>query len=58
VVAAFEAILAGAPEDYRLGRGPLFTLHAVGESDAIESDEQLPATVRSGSAPAAVASFA
>jgi putative nucleotidyltransferase with HDIG domain len=58
VVAAFEAILAGASEDYRLGRGPLFTLHAVGESDAIESDEQLPATVRSGSAPAAVASFA
>jgi putative nucleotidyltransferase with HDIG domain len=58
VVAAFEAILAGGSEDYRLGRGPLFTLHAVGESDAIESAEQLLATARSGSAPAAVASFA
>jgi HD-GYP domain-containing protein (c-di-GMP phosphodiesterase class II) len=29
VVAAFEAILAGADEDYRLGRGPEFHLLAV-----------------------------
>jgi putative two-component system response regulator len=58
VVAAFEAILAGASEDYRLGRGPLFTLDAVGDSEATESAEELLAIARSGSAPAAVASFA
>ena len=33
VVAAFEAILAGAAEDYRVGRGPSFTFHAVSGAD-------------------------
>src|SRR6185437_2152670 len=28
VVAAFEAILAGASEEYRTGRGPAFVLHS------------------------------
>ena len=31
VVAAFEAILAGADEDYRLARGPTFELVSAGE---------------------------
>ena len=35
VVAAFEAILAGASEDYRLGRGPHFT------RDSPESNDQI-----------------
>ena len=33
VVAAFEAILAGASEDYRLGRGPAFVLHSFAGRD-------------------------
>jgi hypothetical protein len=37
VVAAFEAILAGASEDYRLGRGPAFVLHSFGGEDVTES---------------------
>jgi putative nucleotidyltransferase with HDIG domain len=38
VVAAFEAILASAAEDYRLGRGPEFTLYAFGHA---HTDEQV-----------------
>ncbi|HEY5059874.1 MAG TPA: HD-GYP domain-containing protein, partial [Gaiellaceae bacterium] len=38
VVAAFEAILAGAPEEYRLGRGPDFALHSFESEDAPEFD--------------------
>jgi hypothetical protein len=34
VVAAFEAILAGATEDYRLGRGPAFIFNSFGGEDA------------------------
>ena len=38
VVAAFEAILAGAPEDYRLGRGREFGLPSFGLVDAVDHD--------------------
>lgn len=38
VVAAFEAILAGAPEDYRLGRGPEFDLHSFESEELPETD--------------------
>ena len=39
VVAAFEAILAMAPESYRLGRGSLFDLHPTASSRAgLEAD--------------------
>lgn len=38
VVAAFEAILAGAPEEYRLGRGPEFDLHSFEPEDVSEPD--------------------
>jgi putative nucleotidyltransferase with HDIG domain len=42
VVAAFEAILAGASENYRLGRGPAFVLHSFAGEDVTESlDEKL-----------------
>jgi putative nucleotidyltransferase with HDIG domain len=34
VVAAFEAILAGATESYRLGQGPAFIFHSFGGEDA------------------------
>jgi putative nucleotidyltransferase with HDIG domain len=34
VVAAFEAILAGASEDYRQGQGPAFAFHSVGGEEA------------------------
>jgi putative nucleotidyltransferase with HDIG domain len=37
VVAAFEAILAGASEDYRLGRGSAFILHSFGGEHVTES---------------------
>jgi putative nucleotidyltransferase with HDIG domain len=36
VVAAFEAILAAASEDYRLGKGPEFFLHAFGLAERVE----------------------
>lgn len=35
VVAAFEAILAGADEDYRLGRGPQFVLEGAMSRDTV-----------------------
>jgi putative nucleotidyltransferase with HDIG domain len=38
VVAAFEAILAGASEDYRVARGVKFTLSSADSDDAVESD--------------------
>ena len=41
IVAAFEAILAGASEDYRTGKGPEFTLdaqdHYSGQQSAAEA---------------------
>jgi putative nucleotidyltransferase with HDIG domain len=37
VVAAFEAILAGASEDYRLGRGPEFELAAFAPQEDVEA---------------------
>jgi putative nucleotidyltransferase with HDIG domain len=44
VVAAFEAILAGAPEDYRLGRGPRFLLDpASDESQNVAASTALTA---------------
>ena len=42
VVAAFEAILAGASEDYRLGRGREFTLQSFGPVQAVEHDVSRP----------------
>ena len=42
VVAAFEAILAGASEDYRVGRGPEFTLQSFGPIEAVERDLSRP----------------
>jgi putative nucleotidyltransferase with HDIG domain len=36
VVAAFEAILAGASEDYRLGKGSEFFLHPFGSVETVE----------------------
>jgi len=36
VVAAFEAILAGASEDYRRGRGPAFVLHSFTGTEVTE----------------------
>lgn len=36
VVAAFEAILAGASEDYRLGKGSEFFLHQFGSVERVE----------------------
>jgi hypothetical protein len=41
VVAAFEAILAGASEDYRLGRGPDFVLHSFAGDDVTEPLREL-----------------
>jgi putative nucleotidyltransferase with HDIG domain len=41
VVAAFEAILAGASEEYRLGRGPNFVLHSFAGDDVTEPLEDL-----------------
>ena len=42
VVAAFEAILAGASEDYRLGQGPAFVLQSFAGEHVTESlDERL-----------------
>lgn len=41
VVAAFEAILAGAPEDYRLGRGPRFGLLSFEPAEVSEPDAAL-----------------
>jgi putative nucleotidyltransferase with HDIG domain len=42
VVAAFEAILAGASEEYRLGRGVEFVFHSFGGEDITESlDDRL-----------------
>jgi HD-GYP domain-containing protein (c-di-GMP phosphodiesterase class II) len=46
VVAAFEAILAGAAEEYRLAQGPEFNLRWVEESDASTPLE--PAAAASG----------
>jgi putative nucleotidyltransferase with HDIG domain len=54
VVAAFEAILAGATEDYRLGRSPAFIFHSFGGEDVSSVlddvgsvlDEQLAAFTR------------
>ncbi|HVP74618.1 MAG TPA: HD domain-containing phosphohydrolase, partial [Gaiellaceae bacterium] len=45
VVAAFEAILAGASEDYRLGKGPEF-VHSFGSVKGIEQQSAIvPAPV-------------
>jgi HD-GYP domain-containing protein (c-di-GMP phosphodiesterase class II) len=41
VVAAFEAILAGATEDYRLGQGPAFVFHSFGGEDASSASEDV-----------------
>ena len=40
VVAVFEAILAGASEDYRLGRGPAFVLQSFAGDHVTESLEE------------------
>jgi putative nucleotidyltransferase with HDIG domain len=40
VVAAFEAILAGASEDYRIGRGPAFILHSFTGTEVTEPLEE------------------
>jgi HD-GYP domain-containing protein (c-di-GMP phosphodiesterase class II) len=40
VVAAFEAILAGASEDYRRGLGPAFVLHSFTGSEVTEPLEE------------------
>ncbi len=40
VVAAFEAILAGASEDYRSGRGPAFVLHSFTGTEVTEPLEE------------------
>jgi putative nucleotidyltransferase with HDIG domain len=40
VVAAFEAILAGASEDYRTGRGPAFVLHSFTGTEVTEPLEE------------------
>jgi putative nucleotidyltransferase with HDIG domain len=45
VVAAFEAILAGASEDYRRGRGPTFVLHSFAGLEVTEPLEET-ATLR------------
>ena len=37
VVAAFEAILAGATEDYRMGCAPEFASRSYGEGASVES---------------------
>ena len=42
VVAAFEAILAGASEDYRLGRGREFTLQSFEPIEAVEHGVSRP----------------
>jgi HD-GYP domain-containing protein (c-di-GMP phosphodiesterase class II) len=39
VVAAFEAILAGATEDYRLGQAPEFTLHPLDSLPCLLTEE-------------------
>jgi putative nucleotidyltransferase with HDIG domain len=54
VVAAFEAILAGASEDYRLGRGPTFVFHSF---TGTEVTEPLEETVPVRLAGVAVASY-
>jgi putative nucleotidyltransferase with HDIG domain len=41
VVAAFEAILAGATEDYRLGQGPAFVFHSFGGENASSLSEDV-----------------
>jgi putative nucleotidyltransferase with HDIG domain len=48
VVAAFEAILAGASEDYRLGRGPAFVLHSFAGTDVTEPLEETVAVRLAG----------
>jgi putative nucleotidyltransferase with HDIG domain len=45
VVAAFEAILAGASEDYRMGRGDAFVLHSFMGTEVTEPLEEM-ATLR------------
>lgn len=45
VVAAFEAILAGASEDYRMGRGDAFVLHSFAGAEVTEPLEEM-ATLR------------
>ncbi len=42
VVAAFEAILAGATEDYRIGQGPSFVLQAFSGADDAVAYRELP----------------
>jgi putative nucleotidyltransferase with HDIG domain len=47
VVAAFEAILAGASEDYRLAKGPDFVFHSFGEEDvSLVLEERVAAFAR------------
>jgi len=41
VVAAFEAILAGATEDYRLGQSPAFIFHSFGGEDTSSLSEDV-----------------
>ena len=41
VVAAFEAILAGASEDYRTGRGDAFVLHSFAGTEVTEPLEEM-----------------
>jgi putative nucleotidyltransferase with HDIG domain len=55
VVAAFEAILAGASEDYRLGRGSDFVLHSFAGDHITEPLDELTATLNAAAALSAVA---
>ncbi len=55
VVAAFEAILAGASEDYRLGRGPEFTFHTFDSGSALPEAQSSKAIAPA--APAMLASL-
>jgi putative nucleotidyltransferase with HDIG domain len=55
VVAAFEAILAGASEDYRLGRGPDFVLHSFAGGHVTEPLDELTSVLNEALVLAAVA---
>ena len=53
VVAAFEAILAGASEDYRTGRDPAFVLHSFTGTEVTEPLEET-ASLRLGGVSVAI----
>jgi len=54
VVAAFEAILAGASEDYRTGRGPAFVLHSFTGTEVTEPLEETASLRHTGVAIATI----